>query len=337
MSRPENEVPVAGRWNVLRAGHGDGDGLGIPTMPLDATTQAGTVRLAVGSAGEARLLLPLATGEQIGSLETGGALRIGVTTLTHRQRAIRFLDVICTAPDLEAVFGEVVDDIVRRLYDREDGVAAVTGALDDFRELLVPATGKDVDRARVVGLVAELVVLNRLLDVSASGWRCWRGPAGDRHDFRARDISLEVKATLGADAREVTINGIDQLEPPAGGSLYLAHMVLEAVDGGLLNVAALGERALSRADDPTELRALLAAAGCPDVRDPAWNRLAFRAERECLYRVGTDFPRIVPSTFAGGRIPAGVIDATYRIDLAHASKAQCPPAELAVVLQGLSG
>jgi hypothetical protein len=107
-----------------------------------------------------------------------------------------------------------------------------------------------MDRSRVVGLVAEMVVLNRLLDMSPSAWRCWRGLVGDRHDFRARDVSLETKTSLGAGSREVTINGIDQLEPPAGGSLHLAHLVLEAVEGGLLTVASLGDRALLQADDP---------------------------------------------------------------------------------------
>ena len=62
---------------------------------------------------------------------------------------------------------------------------------------------------------------------------------------------------LKSQSTEVTINGIEQLEPPAGGSLHLAHLVLEMVEGGLLTVAALGERALLRADDPAGLRALL--------------------------------------------------------------------------------
>lgn len=337
MSRPEQESPPQGRWNVLRAGHIDGDGLGIPSLPLGAITKAGPVRLAVGPGGEARLLVPLAAGEKIDALATGSALKIGLTTLMHGQRAIRFLDVICMSPDLEAVFGEVVDDIVRRLADRKDGVTAVAGALHDFRELLVPPAGSEMDRSRVVGLVAELVVLNRLLDISPSAWRCWRGPAGDRHDFRARDISLEVKASLGAGAREVTINGIDQLEPPAGGSLHLAHLVLEAVEGGLLTVASLGDRALLRADDPAGLRALLTAVGCTDVHNAAWNRFAFRAEAERLYRVGPGLPRIAPSSFVGGMIPAGIVDATYRIDLGHASDAECPPAEFDSLLQELSG
>jgi hypothetical protein len=297
-------------------------------MPLAATTQAGSVRLAIGPGGEARLLVPLAAREKVGFVETGGSLGIGVTILTHRQRAIRFLDVICLSPNLEPVFGEVVNDIVRRLADRKDGVEAVADAISDFRALLVPSVEKDVDRSRVVGLVAELVVLNRLLDIAPSAWRSWRGPAGDRHDFRARDHSLEVKASLGAGACQITINGLEQLEPPTGGSLRLAHLILETVEGGLLTVAALGDRALFLADNPAGIRELLTAIGCGDVHDPAWNRLAFRAEAERFYRVGPGFPRMTRSTFVGDQIPSGVVEATYRIDLGFASGCECAPAEI---------
>jgi Putative PD-(D/E)XK family member, (DUF4420) len=173
------------------------------------------------------------------------------------------------------------------------------------------------------------------LDISPSAWRNWRGPVGDRHDFRAGDHSVEVKASLGAGARQVTINGIDQLEQPSGGSLHLAHLILETVEGGLLTIAALGERALLLADDPAALRALLVAVGCADVRDAAWNRFAFRAEAERLYCVGPGFPRIASSSFVGGKIPSGVVDATYSIDLSLASGYECSPAEFASLIQEL--
>lgn len=304
-------------------------------MPLPATTLAGPVRLAVGSGGEARLLVPLSAREKVGDIEAGGALKVGVTTLMLNQRAIRFLDVTCMSSDLEPVFGEVVDDIIRRLAEHKDGVEAVARAIRDFRVLLIPSAEKVVEKSRVIGLVAELLVLNRLLDISPSAWRCWRGPAGDRHDFRARDQSLEVKASLTAGARQVTINGTAQLDPPTGGSLHLAHLTLEVVGGGLLNVSALGERALRLVDDPARLRELLTAAGCSDVHEQAWNRFAFRAEAERLYRVGPGFPRIVSSSFIDGQIPPGVVDVTYTLDLTLAARLERPPAELDLILREL--
>ncbi len=308
---------VTRQWNVLRAG-GGAEGLEVASLPLEARTPAGPIRLAVGPNGEGRLLVPLSPGDRPQVMESGPALRISVSTFTHKGLASRFLDLMCLSTELEAVFADVVDEILVRIAAGAGISEAVTETIDDFRALLVPQSHREPERNRVAGLVAELIVLNQLLDLSSAAWRTWRGPAGDRHDFRIRDTSLEVKASLRAGASVVTINGLEQLEPPAGGSLHLLHMVLEPVDGGLLNVSALGGQALAKADEPSGLRELLMGAGCDDVDDQGWNRHSFRLDAEQLYDVSSDFPRIASSRFSDGKIPAGVVDATYQIDLGFA-------------------
>lgn len=326
---------VGGRWNVLRSGGGS-DGLEVPSLPLEVRTAAGPVRLAVGSHGEARLLIPLAHGESLPTLEPGPALRIGTSAFMHRGSASRFLDLICLSRELESVFEEVVDELLARIAAGSGVAEAVNKTIDDFRALIVSRPERAPEKNRVAGLVGELVVLNRLLEISSTAWRAWTGPAGDRHDFRARATSLEAKASLRAGASVVTINGLEQLEPPAGGTLHLLHMVLEPVEGGLLNIAALGAQAIAKADDPNALRDLLQAAGCDDISDPAWNRYAFRLEGEQLYSVSSGFPRISASVFAGQKVPAGIVDATYQIDLGFAVNCAVPPARLDEVLQELA-
>lgn len=326
---------VAGQWSVLRAGSRDTGGLEVPSIPL-GTAAAGPIRLAVGPESQARLLLPLAGQERSEGIDAGGALSVTVSSFMVGGQAHRFLDLMCLSIELEPVFGEVVDEIVSRVSTGVGCIEAARTTLDDFRTLLTTTPSEQIDRSRIAGLVAELVVLNRLLDVSASAWRAWRGPAGDRHDFRAVDSSLEVKASLRAGSVAITINGLEQLEPPSGGTLHLAHFILEPVSGGLLTIAGLGGRALAQADDPAGLRALLAGIGCPDVQSNAWNRDAFRSESESLYRVEGDFPRVVPSRFPGGNAPAGVGELTYRVDLSFASGFKCPPDELGKLLWTLS-
>jgi hypothetical protein len=304
---------------------------------MAAGTEAGPIRLAVGPSGEARLLLPLTPRERPGTIEAGSALRIGVTTLMHRGRAAKFLDIMCLSRELEPVFDEVVDEVLARVAGNVGGVDAVRTTIEDFRALLAMPVQREIERSRLAGLVGELVVVNRLLDLSAAAWRAWRGPEGDRHDFRVRDCSLEVKASLRAGTTEITINGLEQLEPPSGGgSLHLAHFVLEPVEGGLLTVAGLGGQAIARADDPDRLRELLALVGCADIGGAEWNQHSFRIETERLYRVSADFPRIAPSCFAGGVVPPGIVDATYRIDLAFAAGSECPSATFDAILRAMA-
>ncbi|MEQ8372602.1 MAG: PD-(D/E)XK motif protein [Roseibium aggregatum] len=312
------------------------EGLEIPSVPIGFRSSAGTIRLAVGPNGEARLLLPLAGAERVSGIDVGSALAVTVSTFMLGERAQRYLDLVCLSRDLEHVFGEVVDEILSRVTATEGCIDAVRTTLHDFRSLLAERPSIEIERSRVVGLVAELLLLNRVLDVSPSGWQSWRGPTGDRHDFRTAGLSLEVKASMRSGSASVSINGLEQLEAPAGGTLHLAHFILEPVSGGLLTVAGLGERALARSNNPAGLRELLAAIGCTDVRGEEWNRQAFRIESEKLYKVEGSFPRIVPSSFQHARAPAGVAEVNYNVDLSLASSCLCSPAEFQILVQGLA-
>ena len=317
---------AATSWGLLRAGGHVGGGLEIPTIPTDVSAVAGSVRLAVGASGEPRLLLPLTRHETPTLMDTGNALSVSVSLLSHRGTRLRFLDLICIREELETVFGEVVDEILARI-GRGDGCAdAAQSTIADFRTLLMRGHAADVEIGRVAGLVAELLVLNRLLDRSPSAWRAWRGPAGDRHDFRVGDTSLEVKASLHSGASAVAINGLDQLEAPAGGTLHLLRFVLEPVAGGILRVANLARSAMSKADEPQRIETLVAAAGCPDAFAEGWNSHSFRCESERLYEIRPGFPRLTRTMLKDGLVPHGVHEVAYMIDLSVAEQFRCQAA-----------
>ena len=313
-------------WSLLRSGIGVGSGLGIPTIPMGVSAGAGPVRLAIGPNDEPRVLLPLLEGELPTGIDAGNALSVSVSSFHHGGRILRFLDLVCLSTDLETVFGEVVDEILGRITHGDGSIDAARSTIEDFRTLLTHADSGDVDAGRVSGLVAELLVLNRLLDHSASAWRAWSGPAGDRHDFRSGDHSLEVKATHRLSASAITINGLDQLDAPVGGTLHLLRIVLESVSGGALNISGLGRSALSKADKPDRVRGLLTAVGCRDVDSESWNRTSFRIASETLYEIRPGFPRLISSMLAQGTAPHGVHEVSYRIDLSVAETFRCDAA-----------
>ena len=328
MSRDSLTATAAGNWAVLRAGARQdgvdlGGGLEIPTIPTTVSTPAGQVRLAIGQNGEARVLLPLAPGETPAQPGGGAGLSVSISSYRKEGESLRFLDLVCLSPDLETVFGEVTDEILVRIASGETCAEAAISTIAEFRLLLERAAAGEVDRRTVAGLIAELLVLDRLLERSSSAWKAWRGPVGDRHDFRAADTSLEVKASLRAAASTITINGLQQLDPPAGGTLHLLRLVLEPVKDGALSVSGLARNALSKASDPEALRQLIAAAGCPDAEDERWNRDQFRAEFEEIYEVQPGFPRLTNSMLTGGAVPTGVHRISYEIDLASAAPYRC--------------
>src|SRR5206468_1055262 len=62
-----------------------------------------------------------------------------------------------------------------------------------------------------------------LAPVTSVVMETWRGPFGDRHDFKWPTASVEVKSTrVRSDgSASHTISALDQLEDPESGTLYL--------------------------------------------------------------------------------------------------------------------
>lgn len=309
-------------WALLRSGGGgDSTGLDIRTVPK-VSAVAGPARLALGANGEARVLLPLGEREPSIPQAFAPSLRIVESTYSKMGKRWRFLDLTCLSKDLEPVFADVVNEVLSRIASGLSCTEAARGTLDDFRTLLLPPAVSGPMSGTVAGLVGELLILNRLIDHSPGAWRAWRGPAGDRHDFRSGLTSLEVKASLKKGKSTVVINGLHQLDTNAGGTLHLLHLVLEVSVGGLLSVAALGSSALSRADRPDELLSLLTVIGCPDPSAEQWNQLRFKLEDETLYEVGNEFPKIIGATLPGNELPFGVSELQYVVDLSAATSSK---------------
>lgn len=315
-------------WTLLRAGGNEPAGIGIPTRVSETVTANGAVRFALGPGGEARLLLPLGQADRAGMLAGAPSLDVRVCDYTEAGQPKRFLDLTCLNFDLEAVFADVAGEIITRVEAGQRCVDAAKSTIEEFRALLLrPGTG-DFAYTRIAGLVGELLVLKRLLDRSPGAWSSWRGPAGARHDFTRAASALEVKVTLGKGRSNITVNGLDQLTEPAGGSLFLQHFELEIAPSAMFSVASLGGAVLAAASHPDEVRQLLAAMDCFDVNDPNWNAVSFRLEGEAAYAVTNGFPRMVPSSFPGGTVPAGISDVTYAVELAQAAAFRIDPSRL---------
>jgi hypothetical protein len=130
--------------------------------------------------------------------------------------------------------------------------------------------------------------------------------------------AIEVKTTRAHTGRAVTIHGEDQLESPEGGDLHLHLVRLEEVPEGGGSVPDLVDELLAAGASAGEVFPAMAAAGVPAVDFPAAATVLFDVRERLTFPVDGQLPRIVPSTFAGGERPVGVLDVTYRIDLDHA-------------------
>ncbi|MGE3778539.1 MAG: PD-(D/E)XK motif protein [Pirellulaceae bacterium] len=203
-----------------------------------------------------------------------------------------------------------------------DAVAAATSApsdealpqflarLDAWRRFLRERRA-GLTRNETVGLLGELLLLERLVQADGSMLATWTSPDDGLHDFLVRGQALEVKTSLGP-ASAMRISTLDQLDPSGLRRLDLVHVrLVETPDGRSLgNVIAAVERALP---DESARRAfanaLLRRGLMPDdtaARSaPLIDLRAFSA-----YAVGERFPKLVRTS-----VPAAVQDAEYSLEL----------------------
>lgn len=323
-----------GHWRRLRLALDQDTDLGIPSVELPIALERGSPRLAVGAGGNALLLIPLAPGEPFPELDSGRAIGVRESSLTVRGEGRRFLELSCLESRLEGVFEQLVEEIVRRLAGGEAAVLAVSGTLEEFRDLLErPKSSWSMER--VIGLLGELHILNELLAMAPTAWRAWTGPAAGRHDFRAGSTAIECKTSRRTAAGSVTISAVDQLEAPPGGVLQLRALVIEPDPAGGLSIDGLAAQALLAASDPAGLRIQLELVGWSPVSSE-WTTMRFSVLHDTAYRVMDGFPRLVRQSLIGGDLPAGVVSVSYTSQLALADRFRMDAREASAILETIA-
>ena len=169
-----------------------------------------------------------------------------------------------------------------------------------------------------IGLVGELIALSSIIGAglpAAIACEAWLGPVDGLRDFEVGTGGIEVKCALSAVGFPARIGSLDQLDDTARQPLFVAGVRLRQVESGQsLPDFVETLRDVVRGDEEAE-RALaerLVAAGYFDAHASGYaRRFAHVASR--IVEVGPTFPRLTPS-----RVPAGIVRASYEIDLDRA-------------------
>lgn len=317
MTRDENRIRTG--WGILRSRIADGNELSTSSVVLDVSTIHGPLRLSVGGSGEPQLLIPLGMHDTLPSDFEGQALEIRQQYFSLGGRNKRFLLLECSEPELEQAFTGLVEELSRRVEEGGPPVGSLVSVVREFRDLLRSGS-ENVSRERAVGLVGELVVVQRIVELNPQGVTAWQGPDGARHDFRCGAHALEVKSSVKVGSRTVEITAADQLFPPDGATLHLHQLILEADPAGSLSVPLLHDRIEEYLTDTTVFREKLEKLGFLPGLSEYWERFRFSLVDASTYRVDVGFPRIGDD---GGRyapcLPYGISAVRYNLDLNYAA------------------
>jgi hypothetical protein len=321
-------------WTALSAAPGP-SGHGVATLALDDQLPTGRAVVARDLDGRRHLLVPRAQAEPVMEDRESGAVQILALSLGEGAAATEFVDVVCRDPKLADVFDDLILAILRELVrDGTQPNAACLRVLEEWRQMLRPPPREPLSVNQTAGLVAELMVASAIL-VRDPAHRIdvWTGPSPGRHDFRRGRLAIEVKATLSTGEPTPEIHGIEQLEAPPDGELYLVWMRLERVPGGQLTVAGLVEdlRRLVGGGPPVYER-LMESGWRPESASEA---IQFELRERRVHAVRDAFPRLVPRMIAGG-VPPGLVNVRYSINLDAAGTPPLTDTETDILFQTIA-
>lgn len=292
-------------------------------------TPWGPVRVGVDLTGNRHVLIPVPSSLKLRSDRRSSGLHIAPRPLEEDGVLSTFLDIACLKAALFDVFATIAAemlDAVRR--EGRDPDAVCIRVLDRWRSLLNAAPSDAPAREKLVGLFGELQHLLRLAALGTHALRSWSGPEKAVQDFRAPGISLEVKGTLKRAGWSVEINGIEQLQAPAGADLFLSVWKLELDDANGVSVPQLAEQVVAAGVDAAELYERLTRVGLAPAHLAAARESRFRIVEHRVWQVSDEFPRLVAASFVAGALPLGVSSLTYVLDLTATPQAALAPGEI---------
>jgi hypothetical protein len=295
--------------------------LGLRMRDSDVVVPGGYVSHAVDVVGRRHLLIPLAGEQQpIADYHSHG-VSLSPRELEDARGITRYIDVVCEEADLRDLFAIFCDDLLDRLAVAAAAPSAVcVSVLDRWRELFNPNRGRLLGEQALVGLLAELHVLEQIAGRDlGSALRLWTGPDKARADFTGSLAALEVKATTNRERATVAIHGIQQLDQGPLEDVYLHVEQFERVPAGGDSVPDAVRRLLAVGLNRGELLSGLAAVGYLEGDREAYAFFRFELTATRTFRASAPgFPRLVPRSLADPGLALRIHEVRYSIDVSDA-------------------
>ncbi|WP_432380536.1 PD-(D/E)XK motif protein [Duganella sp. P38] len=218
-----------------------------------------------------------------------------------------FMDMVCNvtgALDEAVSAGATAEKLLRVFIGR-------VGAWQEFMRKGMQALSPEAE----IGLVGELSVLLHIIAVGVPALVAvegWVGPLDGVQDFVLGTGALEVKSTLSTAGFPARIGSLDQLDDAVRQPLFVIGQRLQQVATGMRLPDLVDTARAIVNDDSGALSALddrLVAACYFDAHADRYSRRFFASDIAVI-EVDDNFPRLTT-----GRVPIGIVKATYDIDL----------------------
>jgi hypothetical protein len=216
------------------------------------------------------------------------------------------------------LFGALLDEVLSSI-DGDSGhvVDEIKRVIEKWKYMLSLESEKKLDTQAIIGLFGELLLLERLMELQgADVFKNWVGPLGNRHDFEFELNSIEVKTTTSKSARELTVHGLDQLEPYPGKKVIVFKIRLELDPAGI-SLPALIDRVLEiNLVNQEKFFEKLSRVGYVLEHKESYADLRFQPVLFQVIPVDSQFPRISRTLLKEMGCEDRILDIQYVINVA---------------------
>lgn len=182
--------------------------------------------------------------------------------------------------------------------------------LDAWRQFLRDRRN-GLSRPETIGLIGELLILERIVNADQHRLPCWQAPNDGLHDFKIGGHALEAKTGVGP-AATITISRLDQLDTSGMRQLNLLHVrLIETPEGRSLRdiISAVADRLPNDVSRRLFENTLLRRGLMPDD-DAARDSPVIQLRSIDSYTITDDFPRLIRSA-----LPVAITEATYTLEV----------------------
>jgi hypothetical protein len=210
------------------------------------------------------------------------------------------------------LFSTICADVISAAAAAETGaeLGQFLARLDAWRQFLRDRRD-GLSKPETIGLIGELLVLERILAADNHGLPSWQSPNDGLHDFLRGGHALEVKTGVGP-SPVITISALDQLDNAGLRALDLLHVrLIEEPRGGCLRdlIEAVAGTLPDDAARRSFENALLRRGLMPDD-DAARSAPRVQLRSIDAYAVSDTFPRLTRAA-----LPVAITDATYKLEV----------------------
>lgn len=294
---------------------------GLRMRDSDVAVYGGYVSHAIDGMGRRHLLIPLTADQQPTADHHSHGVSLSPRDLQDDRGVSHYIDVACEAAELRDLFAIFCDDLLDRLPNDPIGPGPVcVSVLDRWRDLFNAKHGPMLGEQALVGLLAELHVLERIASRDpVSALRLWTGPDKARADFSGTLAALEVKATTNRERTTIEVHGLRQLDQASLEDLYLYVEQFERVPNGGDSVPDAVHRLLTAGLSRADLLRNLGAVGYLESDREAYELFRFEMTATRTFRAtAPGFPRLVPSSLVDPDLATKIHEVRYSIDVSGA-------------------